>query len=193
MARLVAMDRSPIWTARVTIGAAVAAAICAPVAVWFMGLDPFWSAAATLAVVPVGAFLASLTFEDDPEFDAPLREAPRGVRLVMATMERSLAACDRLARPSAVRRLRAFLIAEREDRLARSTSVRRMRTLLIAELHNRGVYPAGQAEEDAMVALFGPDALIILHTSDDNPVTAAVIARCLDAVERLGPNSSMTR
>jgi len=165
------------------------AAVIAAVAVWFAGFDPFWAIATVLAVGPVGAFLASLAFEDDASWDPPRRETPRGIRLVMATMERSLAACDRLARPPVVQRLQAVLFSERDDRLARATIVRRMRALLVTELQASGLDPAKRTDETAVVALLGPDALTILQPHDANPVTTAAITRCLDAVERLGAES----
>ncbi len=177
------------WTVRFAIAGVLAAAVVAAVAVWFAGFDIFWAIATVLAVGPVAALLASLAFEDDAPWDPPRRETPRGVRLVMATMERSLAACDRLARPMAVRRMQSVLFNERDDRLARLTMLRRMRTLLVTELQARGLNPAKATDEDAVVALLGPDALTILQPHDTNPVTTAAITRCLDAVERLGTDS----
>jgi hypothetical protein len=177
------------WTVRIAIGGVFVAAVVAAVAVWFAGFDVFWAIATVLAVVPVGAFLANLAFEDDSPWDPPRRETPRGVRLVMATMERSLAACDRLARPTVVRRVQSVLFNERDDRLARLTMLRRLRTLLVNELQARGLDPAKPTDEDAVVALLGPDALTILQPHDANPVTTAAITRCLDAVERLGTES----
>ncbi len=174
---------------RFAIGVGLVAAVVAAVAVWIAGFDPFWAIATVLAVGPVGAFLASLAFEDDAPWDPPRRETPRGVRLVMATMERSLAACDRLARSTLVRRLQSLLFAERDDRLARGTIIRRMRALLVTELLARGLNAAAQTDEDAVVALLGPDVLTILQPHDANPVTTAAITRCLDAVERLGTES----
>lgn len=177
------------WTVRFLIAGFLAAAVVAAVAVWLAGFDAFWAIATVLAVGPVGAFLASLAFEDDAPWDPPRRETPRGVRLVMATMERSLAACDRLARSTFVRRLQSLLFAERDDRLARGTILRRLRALLVTELQTHGLDPAKATDEDAVVALLGPDALTILQPHDANPVTTAAITRCLDAVERLGTES----
>jgi hypothetical protein len=186
MARSDATRRPRFWA---VLGVAIVTAVVTAVGVWYMGLDSFWAIAAVLAVGPVGAFLASLGFEDDAPWDPPRRETPRGVRLVMATMERSLAACDRLARPTLVRRLQAVLFSERDDRLARLTILRRMRALLVTELQARGLDPAKATDEDAVVALLGPDALTILQPHDANPVTTAAITRCLDAVEHLGTES----
>jgi hypothetical protein len=174
---------------RLVIGGVSVAAVVAAVAVWFAGFDVFWAIATVLAVGPVGALLANLAFEDDAPWDPPRRETPRGVRLEMATMERSLAACDRLARPTIVRRVQSVLFNERDDRLARLTMLRRLRTLLVTELHARGLDPAKATDEDAVIALLGSDALTILQPNDANPVTSAVITRCLAAVERLGTNS----
>ena len=174
---------------RFAIGGVFVAAVVAAVAVWFAGFDVFWAIATVLAVVPVGAFLASLAFEDDAPWDPPRRETPRGVRLVIATMERSLAACDRLARPTVVRRLQSVLFSERDDRLARGTIIRRMRTLLVTELQIRGLDPAKATDEGAVVALLGSDVLTILQPHDANPVTTDTITRCLDVVERLGTES----
>ncbi len=177
------------WTVRFAIGGVLVAAVVAAVAVWIAGFDVYWAMATVLAVGPVGAFLASLAFEDDAPWDPPRRETPRGVRLVMATMERSLAACDRLARPTFVRRMQAVLFSERDDRLARGTIIRRMRALLVTELQIRGLDPAKATDEDAVVALLGRDVLTILQPHDANPVTTDTITRCLDAVERLGTES----
>ncbi len=185
MAGVVARGRS--WSVRIAIAVAVGvAAVGAAVGVWFLGLDPFWAVATVLAVGPAGAAVASVRFEEDAAWEPLGHETPRGIRLAVVMIERSLAACDRLARPTAARRLRAFLIAERDDRLARSTIVRRMRALLVAELNHRGLDPGNRLHDDAIVTLLGPDAVTILQRNDGNPVTTAAIARCLDAVERLG-------
>jgi hypothetical protein len=64
-----------------------------------------------------------------------------------------------------------------------------MRALLVTELLARGLNAAAQTDEDAVVALLGPDVLTILQPHDANPVTTAAITRCLDAVERLGTES----
>ena len=152
-------------------------------AVWFVGFDPLWAAAMALAVGSVGAVFAVLKFEDSPPWDPPRRETPRGVRLAVPMMEESLAACDRLARPPITRPIRVLLTNEREDRLARGTIVRQMRALLLSELRAHGA-PTNPSDA-AVVALLGPDALTLLQPNDENPVTSAVIARCLDAVEQI--------
>lgn len=170
--------------ARVVALGAVAA-VGAVFVVWFVGFDVFWAVAAVLAVGPVIGVIATLTFDEPAPWEPRARETPRGTRLAVAVSEQSLAACDRLARPTAVRRMRALLIPERDDRLARATIVRQMRALLIVALHDRGLAPADRSD-DAVVALLGLDALTILQPNDSNPVTTAAIARCLDAVERLG-------
>lgn len=177
------------WTVRFVVAGVFMAAVVAAVAVWFAGFDVFWAIATVLAVGAVGALLATLAFEDDAPWEPPRRETPRGVRLVMATMERSLAACDRLARPTVMRRVQSVLFSERDDRLARLTMLRRMRALLVTELRSRGLDPAKAIDEDAVVALLGPDALTILQPHDANPVTTAALTRCLDAVERLDTKS----
>jgi hypothetical protein len=176
--------------ARVAVGAA--AAVLAAFGVWFVGFDEFWAVATVLAVSAVGALLAKFRLDDDVPWDPPGRETPRGVRLAVALIEGALAACDRLASPTAVRRARAVVITERDDRLARTTVVRRMRELLTAELHHRGLDPADRTD-DAVVALVGPDALTILQPNDSNPVTTAAIARCLDALERLATETQGSR
>ena len=186
--RLAATPRRPVYR---VAGIAIAAVGAAWV-VWFLGLNPLWAVATVLAVGPVGAALTTLKFEEDATWDPPEPETARGSRIAMATIEQSLAACDRLARPTAVRQLRAIVISEREDRLARPTAVRRMRALLAAELHERGVDPANASHEHTIVTLLGPDALPVLQPNESTPVTAGAIERCLDAVERPStkPNSS---
>lgn len=188
--RWLAFENFRSWTARIAVVGVLAAAVVAAVAVWFAGFDRFWAIATVLAVGPVGALLAGLRFEEDAPWEPPRRETPRGVRLVMATMERSLAACDRLARPAFMRTMQGMFFAERDDRLARLTIVRRMRTLLVAELRPRRLDPANRAHDDAVVALLGPDALAMLQPHDSNLITTNTIARCLDAVDRLDPEST---
>lgn len=161
----------------------------AAVVVWFMGFDPLWAVATVLAVGLVGVALANLGLEEDAVWDTPGREARRGIRLTIPVIEAALAACDRLARPTSLRRVRAVIIAERDDRLARSALVRRMRALLVAELRARGINPANRFDDDAVVALLGPDAITILQPDDGTPVTTAAIARCLDRIERLGTDT----
>jgi hypothetical protein len=169
---------------RVALGAVIAPA--SAYGVWFLGFDPFWAVATVLAVGPVAAALATVKLEEEAPWDLPAGETPRGIRITVAILEQSLAACDRLARPLALRRLRALLISEREDRLARATLVRRTRALLVTELQHRGVDPE---DNDAVARLLGPDALAILQPNDGNPVTPATIERCLDAVELLGTHT----
>ncbi len=183
MEHLTTQPRARSSRMRVVIG--VALAVCAAAGVWFLGLDPVWAVATVVAIASVGALLATLRFEEDVPWEPPVGEPARGVRLVAATLETSLAACDRLARPAAWRRMRAFLIAEREDRLARTTTVRRMRAILVGALHRRGLDPANRSHDVAILALLGTDAVTILQPTEDNPVTSASIARCLDTIERL--------
>ncbi len=166
---------------RITLGAVIAAA--SAYGVWFLGFDPFWAVATVLAVGPVAAALATVKLEEEAPWDLPAGDTPRGIRITVAILEQSLAACDRLARPLALRRMRALLIPEREDRLARTTLMRRTRALLVAELQHRGV---DSEDNDAVEKLLGPDALTILQPNVRHPVTPAAIERCLDTVELLG-------
>lgn len=171
----------------ITVATVAALSACAVVAVWFVGLDWWWAVATVVAFGLAGATFVGLKFEEQPSWDPPGRETPRGVRLAIPTMEESLAACDRLARPAMARRLRGVVIEERDDRLARGTLIRQVRALLMAELLAHGITPEHQTDE-AVVALLGPDALTVLQPNDDTPVTTAVIMNCLDAVERLAPD-----
>jgi hypothetical protein len=124
-----------------------------------------------------------------------VRVAPRSTRLTVATIEHALAACDRLARPRAIRTLQALVYAERDDRLARLTVMRQLRALLIAELYDRGHdrgLASADASDEAVARLLGPTARAILEPHDDHPVSSAAIARCLDAIERFDTNSLVT-
>lgn len=171
---------------RITIKLAIVAAVCAGAAfaVWFAGFDASWAIATVLALGAPVAVLATLRVVEHASWDPPAREAPRGIRLVIPTIEESLAACDRLAGSSVTRRIRALLSNERDDRLARATITRRLRALLTAELRVRGITTVHEPA-DAVAQLLGPDALTVLQPNDDDPVTTAAIASCLDAVERL--------
>lgn len=151
-----------------------------------------WAVATVLAFGSVVAVLATLKFEEHPPWDLPGRETPRGIHLTFPMLEESLAACDRLARPPVMRRIRSMAVNERNDQLARATMVRQMRALFVAELRVRGVDPAHQPDE-AVVALLGLDALTVLEPNDNNPVTTAAIASCLDAVERLGSETNSSQ
>ena len=181
MRHAVATGTPPSLAALIAIGAAVV--------VWFVGFDPFWAVATVMAMGGVGAAFAHFRFEEEAAWDLSEHEAPLGVRRDVATIAKSLTACDRLARPSAVRWMCSFLISEQEDRLARSTVVRRMRALLNAELHERGLNPSDQRDDEAVVALLGPDAIAILHPNDGKPVTTAAIESCLDALERISTDT----
>ena len=185
-----AWSRRVRMAARLT-GVAVVCA-CSVIFVWFVGLDWLWAIAVVLAIGSVGAVFATLKFDDAAAWDAPGRETPRGVRLSLPIMEASLAACDRLARTPFAKRIRALIINERDDRVARGTVVRQMRALLVAELRAHGVGPSHQTDE-VVVALLGVDALIVFQPNDENPVTTAVIGRCLDAVERLASATPSSR
>lgn len=183
MARSVMNGPSQSWALRIAAGVLVLAVAAA--AVWFLGFDVYWSVASVLAVVPVAALLATAGLEEDTPWDPLWRESPRGIRLTVAAIERSLDACNRLAGPSAVRHVRALLHDERSDRLARSTVVRRVRALLVAELSHRGLDAASRRDESAILALVGTGAHIILRPNEDHPVTATAIAESLDVIERL--------
>jgi hypothetical protein len=183
MARSVMNVPLQAWVLRIAAGLSVLAVAAA--AVWFVGFDLYWSVASVLAVVPVAALLATAGLEEDAPWDPPWREAPRGIRLTIAAIERSLDACDRLASSAAVRQVRALLHDERNDRLARSTVVRRVRALLVAELNRCGLDAANRSDDDAIRALIGANAHTVLRPNDDNPVTAAAIAESLEVIERL--------
>lgn len=166
-------------TACVVIGAASVATF----AVWFVGFDMLWAVASVLAVGSVGALRVSFTISDDERWERSAGEAPRGVHLDVARLDGALVACDRLTRPDVLRWIGAQLNSELDDHRSRAMIVRRIRALLLAELHDRA--PDAVDSLAAAIALFGPDARSILSPSDGPPVTAAVIARCLDGVERL--------
>ena len=152
---------------------------------WYIGFDPLWAVAMVMAMGAVGAAVAKLGSEEDTAWALPEDAPPPGIRRDVAALAGSLAACDRLARPAAVRWMRALLIPEREDRVTRTTAMRRMAALLEAELRARGLDPADRSHDEAVGALLGPDAIAILRPNDGSPVTTASIERCLYAVERL--------
>ena len=152
--------------------------------VWVAGFDVLWAIATVVAVGSVSVVVATLKLEEQDAWDPPARDTPRGIRLTVPVMEDALAACDRLARVSLAHPINALLNNERDDRLARGIIVRQMRALLVAELRAHGINPA-QQNDDAVIALLGASALDVLQPNDDDPVTTAIIASCLDAVERL--------
>jgi len=160
---------SPAVRTAVRVAASTLVAFVAGFIVWFVGFDALWAIAVVLAVGPVVALLASRKLEGDAEWDAPRREIPRTTRLTVTAIEQSLAACNRLARPLVIRRLQALLFPERDDQLAQQTVLRRIRALLAAELR-----------EDQE----------ILPPHDEHSISTAAIARCLDAVERLGTTAN---
>lgn len=164
----------------VAAGAVLACAVA--FIVWFIGFDVLWSIAAAVAVLAVSAAIATSSPDEYTVWLPPPRRTPRGTRLAVSTLEQSLAACDRLARPSAVRQLRALLFPEREDRASRLHVLRQLRALLVTELHDRGIDPTTSLDE--AVQLLGPDASAVLQPHNDTPITASTVARCLDAVER---------
>ena len=106
------------------VGAAASACF-----VWFLGFDPFWSAATVMAVGTVAMALRRIELTDEATWTPPAPETPRGPQLMVATLARSLAATDRLAQPTVVRRLRALLVADRDDYRARAMVERRLRAL----------------------------------------------------------------
>lgn len=176
---------APLESRALRIAAGLSLLAVAAAAVWLMGFDLYWSVASVLAVVPVAALLATIGLEEDAPWDPLWSESPRGVRLTVAAIERSLDACDRLASPAAVRQVHAFFHDERNERLARSAVVRRVRAILVAELNRRGLDAARRRDDDVILALIGTNAHNILRPNDDNPVTTAAIAECLDVIERL--------
>lgn len=137
----------------------MAAATLGVFSVWFAGFSLLWAVATVLVVGVVGAVVATRSLDEPARWVPSAGDTPRGVRLAVTTIEQSLAACDRLARPPLVRRLRELIVAERDERPAREV-VRRMRALL------------------------GPDALTILPPHDGAAITSTTIERCLDAIER---------
>lgn len=179
-----AIDPARRCTLRVAIGAILFAG--ASVGVWFLGFDGFWAVATLLVITPVVAVLATLALEEEQKWEQPVRETPRGVRITLAILSDSLAACDRLARPALMRRIRALIVAERDDRLSRSMLMRRMRKLLVEELH-RGL---DSADHDSIDTLRDRDVTAILEPDESNPASAATIERCLDAIERNVTNST---
>lgn len=176
----------PFHSRALRLAAGVLLLAVATAAVWFLGFDLYWSVASVLAVFPVAALIATARLEEDAPWDPPWQEAPRGIRLTVAAIERSLDACDRLAAPSVVRLARAVLHDERNDRLARAAILRRVRALLVSALSHRGLDAADRSADDAIRALIGADAHNILRPSDDHPITVAAIEESLDVIERLG-------
>ncbi len=169
----------------------VAATLSVAFIVWFAGFEVMWACAAALAIGPAGGLIVSLAFDDMPPWGRPARETPRGSRLTVANIEQSLAACDRLARPSAFQWMGAMLSRERDDRMSRLALVRQMRALMVAELYARGL-DASEPYEDA-VAMFGADARAMLEPHPNSPVSSATIARCLDAIERLASTTPISK
>jgi hypothetical protein len=115
-----------------TLAAVVAAVVGAAVAsrfVWFLGFDPFWSVATVLVVGTVAIALRRIELVDEAAWAPPAPETPRGPPLMVATLARALAATERLAQPTLVRRLRALLVADRDDHRARAMVERRLRAL----------------------------------------------------------------
>lgn len=188
-----APSRTWTWQRIAAVIGSAAVALGTAFGVWFVGLDPLWAVATVLAVGPVVVVLATVGVHDDAPWEPPARETPRGVRITVAILEEALFACDRLARPTPLRQLRAMAIAERDDLLARSTLVRRMRALLVAELQARGLDATNRTHDHAVITLLGADALTILQPNNDTPVTTIAIERCLDAVERLGTEPQRSR
>lgn len=146
-------------TRRRLIASIAAAAAVGAFAVWFAGFDLVWALTTVLIVGAVGAVVATQRLDEPAPWEPPPRETPRGVRLAVTTIEQSLAACDRLARPAVVRQLRAMIVTDRDDRVARP---------LVRRMH----------------ALLDRDSLAVLQPNGDDPVTSAAVDRALDACER---------
>lgn len=176
---------APLQLLALRIAAGLSLLAVAAAVVWFLGFDLYWSVASVLAVVPIATLLATIGLEEDAPWHALWRESPRGIRLTVAALERSLDACDRLSSPAAMRQVHAFLHDERNDRLARTAVVRRVRALLVAELNRCGLDAGNRRDDDSILALIGTNAHNILRPNDDNPVSVAAIAECLDVIERL--------
>jgi hypothetical protein len=141
----------------------------------------------------VGAAFFLFRFEEVAVWGRSEREGSPGARHDVATIVRSLTACDSLARPGAARWIRSVLTPEREDRLARSIVLRRMGALLNAELQERGLNASDPSDDGAIVALFGADAIAILRPRDGTPVTMAGIESCLEALERVSTDTQGLR
>lgn len=150
--------------------------------VWFVGFDPLWSVAIAAILLAVGSTVAGSSYDCESMWPNQAPKALRGTRLATATLEQSLLACDRLARPKAVRLVRALVINEREDQLARAQVVRQLRALLAADVRSHGFDPAQQFEQIA--ARFGPETASMLQLRNQDPVTTAAIERCLKAIEQ---------
>jgi hypothetical protein len=68
-----------------------------------------------------------------------------------------------------------------------------MSALLNAELQERGLDASDPSHNEAIVALFGADAIAILRPNDGTPVTMAAIESCLEALERLSTDTQGSR
>lgn len=167
--------------------AGVIAALAVACLVWLAGFDVRWSITSALVLLPVGTVIASFAFDESPAWDRPQPRTPRGTRLRARRIEAALAACDRLARPTFTRALSALRHPARDDQLARAQLVRDVRTLMVAALNGAGNEPS--AHTDRASALLGPHALSMLQPGDDVAITAAAVARSLDAVERFAAQS----
>jgi hypothetical protein len=150
--------------ALITIGAVTAAVFM----VWFVGFDIPWAVTTVFVVGPISAVLVTRSSSPRGTWDVPTPPTPRGTRLDCALLIQSLAACDRLARPDAVRRLQTLHHNERDDRTSRSFALRRVRTLL------------------------GPDAPALLDPHHPHPVSATDVARCLDLLDDHVDRSPLT-
>lgn len=150
--------------------------------VWFFGFDVIWSVPVALVLLAAGALIAHFSLHDGSAWIEQPTKALRGTRLAASTIEQALAATDRLARSQLARSLRAIVINEREDQLARAQLLRQIRGLLTTEARRQGLDPA---QQPAQVAdLFGEEAMTLLRMHNNAAVDTAIIARCLDAMER---------
>ena len=179
------MQRGEATARRRTLVTALAGVVTfgtAVFTVWSLGFDIAWAVAAVLALLPVGAGIATVSRREHAQWEPSSRGAARGAQLSMAALEESMAACERLARHDLLRRFRPVITAERSDRLARLQLVRRLRALLIADLHEEGIDAAAQMA--TALARAGPHARAILQPHDSTPITMSIVAQCLDAVEQ---------
>lgn len=192
MSRVTLIERESAWgrLRPMHVIAGVISAMVVTGLVWMAGFDLRWSITGALVVLPVGVVLAAFTLDDPAPWAQPHRRTPRGPRLRVSMIEASLAACDRLAQPTPLRRLRELLHPERDDQQARANLVREVRGLLVAVLHDAGIDPSGDLEK--AISLLPPEARAILQPKEHLPVTVATVISCLDAIERLASTSRNT-
>jgi hypothetical protein len=169
----------------------VASFAAAVLIVWFFGFSVVWATAMILALLPVSIVIAQVTVREHPRWTAPPEPPARGAHLTVATIEKSLAAADRLACHDLLRRLRLVVAPERPDRAARSQLVRRMRDILMAELRESGY--AAASDTDVTESRLGPTARPFLHPHDSTPVSELLVTQCLDMIEQRSQNNPSAR